>query len=147
MRKALIARNEILKKIPDINALPDPEPDEVVSDQLLIKRAFEPWQYPAEYREFICMPVINAKVELPVRCSSALVDAVIMDSKKGSVVVLSNYTLQPVENLLLGIKVKGKVERIESVHMGEIKFKKKARNEISFSVPLRETDFIKIYYR
>ncbi len=147
MRKALIARNEIMKTIPDINALSEPEPTQVVSDELLIKRAFEPWQYPAEYRDFICSPVMNAKLDLPVKCSAGLVDAVIMDSEKGSVLVLSNYTFQPIQQVFLDVKTKGRVQRVESVHNGKIKFKSSGSNRISFSIPLVETDFIKIYYR
>ena len=147
IRNALIERNRVMEKIQDVNALPEPEPYEVVSDDLLIKRAFEPWKYPAEYRDFICLPMVNAKLDMPVKCSVPLVDAVIMDSKKGSVLVLSNYTFQPIKDVLLDVKVNQRVLRVESVHSGQLTFRKSGFNRISFSVPLIETDFIKIYYR
>lgn len=145
MRKALIHRNEIMKGIPDLNLLKEPSPDEVVSEQLLIKRAFEPWKYPDEYSDFICKPVYESKINLPVKCSHLLIDAVIMDSNSGSVVVLSNYTFQPIEKLEIEVGVLKPVKKVVSIHQGSLKFRYQ-KGKIRFELPLKETDFIKIYY-
>ena len=146
MRIALIARNEVMKQTEDIDKISEPDPSSIVSDALLIKRAFEPWKYPEHYRNLICMPVYNAKVDLPVICSVPLVDAVIMDTENGSVVVLSNYTFQPIKKLDLEVKVLKRVKKVESVHNGIIEFVQKS-GRIKFSLGLKETDFVKIYYR
>jgi len=145
MRKALIHRNTLMKSIPDLAALEEPDPSSVVSEKLLIKRAFEPWGYPEEYRDLICQPVFEAKVNLPLYCSHALVDAVVMDGEKGSVVVLSNYSFQPLENVEIEVVALKNVKKVESVNRGQLKFSHRDR-KIRFSLPLRETDFIKIYY-
>ncbi|MCM8758367.1 MAG: beta-galactosidase trimerization domain-containing protein [Candidatus Omnitrophica bacterium] len=145
MRLALIARNQVMKNIPDLNALREPDPSEVVSDQLLIKRAFEPWVYQKHYRDLICKPVFEAGLELPIKCSIPIVDAVVMDSDRASLVVLSNYTFQPIEKIQIEVLPLKKVQKIESVHQGVLKFSKKGER-VAFELPLRETDFVKIYY-
>ncbi|MCM8763907.1 MAG: beta-galactosidase trimerization domain-containing protein [Candidatus Omnitrophica bacterium] len=145
MRKALIHRNEIMKDIANLDEIEQPDPSAVVSEKLLIKRAFEPWNYPQQYRDLICLPVFETRIDLPVRCSHPLVDAVMMDSEKGSVLVLSNYTFQPIKNLQIEVIPKKQVRKVESVHCGPLSFSLRA-GRLKFSVPLRETDFIKIYY-
>ncbi|MCX7705417.1 MAG: beta-galactosidase [bacterium] len=146
MRQALIARNNVMKSINDLNALEEPSPCVVVPDQLLIKRAFEPWQYPQAYRDFICKPVLESGIDLPVKCSHALIDAVVMDADKGSVLVLANYTFQPIEKLEIGIMPLKQISKVESVHHGLLKYSRKGK-VLTFTLPLRETDFVKVYYR
>ncbi|HOL34978.1 MAG TPA: beta-galactosidase trimerization domain-containing protein, partial [bacterium] len=146
MRKALIARNQLMKDTGEIEKIQEPAASKIATDQQLLKRAFEPWQYPEEYRNVICMPVHQAGVNLPVICSAALVDATVMDSEKGSVLVLSNYTFQPIAELTLEVKPLRRVKRVESVHCGQIRFSQHA-DRIRFSLPLQETDFVKIYYQ
>jgi len=146
MRKALIARNQLMKDAGDLEKVQEPLPSEVATDIQLIKRAFEPWQYPEEYRNLISMPMYQTECALPVKCSTALVDAIVMDTEKGSVVVLSNYTFQPITELTLDVKPLRRVTKVESVRCGSIRFTQHS-DHIRFSLPLRETDFVKIYYR
>ncbi|NQU12062.1 beta-galactosidase trimerization domain-containing protein [bacterium] len=147
IRRALIARNELLEKAKAAGTLEDPIPDPaaVIPDEAILRRSGEPWQYPAEYREFVVAPALAANPKLPVECSVPLVDAVVMDSEAGSVVVLANYTLQPLAEVMLTVETLKPARRVESVHRGPIKFRKVGRNRISLMLPLQETDFVKVY--
>ena len=57
---------------------------------------------------------------------------------------LANHTLQPIASLKLGVRVSGAVKDVVSVHHGKLEHKVEAPNQISFSLPLDSTDFVKI---
>ena len=90
-------------------------------------------------------PALEAKADQPVLCSVPLVDAVCMETEKGLVVPLANYTLQPVQKVGLAVESKKSVQRVESVHHGNLQFKQEG-GRVNFSLPLVETDFVKLYY-
>jgi hypothetical protein len=91
------------------------------------------------------MPLQEPYVETSLKCSVPLVDAVLMESTGGLVIPLANYTLQPLEEVGLEVKVAGSVERIESIHHGQLSFTT-IGSSVEFSLPLQETDIIKIYF-
>jgi hypothetical protein len=123
-----------------------PAPDEVASDTQLARRTGDPWDFPAGIRGIINAPVYEAKLVLPVRCSVPLVDAVLMESAKGAVVPLSNYTCQPQKEIVLTVKTAKPVTQVVSVRRGKLAFKNIGGNRVTFSMPLMETDFVKLYY-
>jgi len=112
----------------------------------LIKNSYNPWEFPADVREFILQPVRAAKIDPPILCDVPLVDAVYMTCDKGVVIPLANYTLKPIEKLTLRVRVGRDVQRIESVHHGELKYERKG-DRFTFSLPLGSSDFLKLYYR
>ncbi len=147
MRPALAAR----KKIADItekNGMKQagiPDPSSIVTDTDLVRRSWCPWQYPAGIRNAIVGPAFQAKAAIPVRCNVPLVDVVCMEAEKGLVVPLANYTLQPIKQLTLSVETGSPIRRVESVHHGSLGFEQKA-GFATFSLPLVETDFVKLYY-
>lgn len=122
-----------------------PDPARYVREKELIGRSYNPWAYPAGIRNILIAPVEDAAVKLPLKCSEPLVDAVLMESSRGLVVPLSNYTLQPLDKVTLDISVSRKVSHVKSVHKGSLNFSAKD-SAISFSLPLQETDIVLVYF-
>lgn len=105
-----------------------------------------PWRYPDRIRSVIALPVHDAKLNLPIRCSLPVVDAVLTGGPKGAVVPLANYTLQPQKKVTLTVQTAKPVRHILSVHQGSVSFQKVGSKSVKFSLPLPETDFVKLYY-
>ena len=147
MRPAIVARNKLVENIEKSGkAQTDmPDPSLTLSDTDLVRRSHCPWKYPAEIRNTINMPALLAKVDIPVLCSVPLVDAVCMEADRGIVVPLANYTLQPLKEVTFAVESTRRVRRVESVHHGALQFKQEA-GRVRFSLPLVETDFVKLYY-
>jgi hypothetical protein len=70
----------------------------------------------------------------------------LVELEQGAVVALSNYTLQPSRKVTLAVTAARKVVRVESVHAGRLKFRRKEDNQVEFALPLRETDFVLLRY-
>jgi hypothetical protein len=150
MYPALTARKK-LERAADkpngrVNTSAMPDPSKVVPAAVVLQRSHSPWEYPAAIGDLIVKPVFAAGVTLPVRCSVPLVDAVLMEGEKGAVVPLSNYTLQPLASITLTVTTKRKVKRVQSVHHKTIPFTRQKANQIKFTLPLRETDFVLLHY-
>ena len=123
-----------------------PPSDRYVSEEELIGRSYNPWKYPAGIRDMIIKPVKENNVDIPLTCNTPLVDAVLMESPDdGYVIPLSNYTLQPLSTITLELKTSRSISRIESVRQGVINFTK-TNSKINFSLPLIDTDIVKIYF-
>lgn len=142
IKEALVERKAVEKRVQNPQL---PAANLVVSDEELIGRSYNPWEYPQAVRDVITMPVQESSAEMPLTCSIPLVDAVLMESTGGLVIPLANYTLQPLEEVKLEVKVAKQIERIESVHHGQLTFKATG-STIEFFLPLQETDIIKIYF-
>jgi len=112
----------------------------------LLKGSYNPWEFPGPVREFILQPVRSAQVDPPVRAGVALVDAVYMTCDRGILVPLANYTLTPIKDLELSVRVPREVSRVESAHHGELKYRQ-AGDRVSFVLPLGCTDFVKVHYK
>jgi hypothetical protein len=144
VRKALVAKGDIEKKATDINdnnGVPGPEDVEPLK---LNEKSYNPWQYPADVRDTIIAPVRAANVEVPIKCSVPLVDAVYMTGGKDILIPLANYTLQPIKDMILDIAVDKPVHAVKSVYQGNIKFEKIGANKIRIHLPLDCTDFVTI---
>ena len=104
-------------------------------------------KYPAGIRELIIKPVLENNINIPLTCNTPLVDAVLMESQEGYVIPLSNYTLQPIDNISLNIKTTKDISSVESARQGSIKFTYSEDSSIDFSLPLMDTDIVKIYFK
>jgi hypothetical protein len=111
-----------------------------------LERSRNPWDFPADVRDFILTPVRSAKIIPPLSCSTPLVDAVPMHSPEGIVIPLSNYTLEKIDDVAFTIKTDRPVKRVESTYQGEIEFQQSG-GRIAFSLPLAASDYVKIYYQ
>ncbi len=142
IKEALVEKKSVANRVTNPTI---PAANLVVSDEELIGRSYNPWKYPQAVRNVITMPLQEPYVETSLKCSVPLVDAVLMESTGGLVIPLANYTLQPIEEVGLEVKVAGSVERIESIHHGQLSFTT-IGSSVKFSLPLQETDIIKIYF-
>ena len=140
----LVERNKVAPNI-NLQEVKLPDPDKIATETQLLARSYNPWKYPEQIRNLLVLPVKNAGVEMSISCSIPLVDAVMMECDKGILIPLANYTLQPIKNVELTVKTKKPVKSIESTHIGKIPFNQQ-RGYIKFSLPLKETDFIKLLY-
>ncbi|MCM8758768.1 MAG: beta-galactosidase [Candidatus Omnitrophica bacterium] len=142
--QALVERNKLSEGI-KTQEIQTPEPDKIATETQLLSRSYNPWKYPENIRNFVLMPVMAANLDLPVKCDVPLVDAVIMECDKGLLVPLANYTLQPLEKINLEVKTKKAIKSVESAHCGKIPFIQE-KDRVKFSMPLKETDFVKLIY-
>lgn len=143
IKEALVHRNAIEVNTSDPIIPPS---DKYASEEELIGRSYNPWKYPKDIRDLIIKPVLENNVNIPLTCNTPLVDAVLMESSEGYVIPLSNYTLQPLSSITLNLKTSKKISRIETARQGVINYSV-SNNSINFSLPLRDTDVIKIYFK
>jgi hypothetical protein len=112
----------------------------------LSKRSRNPWDFPAEVREFILSPVHGAKIIPPLGCSVPLVDAVLMHCPAGIVIPLANHTLQALDKVDFTLKIDRPISRVETVYQGKLDFQQQ-QDHIAFSLSLDASDYVKIYYQ
>jgi hypothetical protein len=112
-----------------------------------LERSRNPWEFPEAVREILLTPVRTAGVDPPLSCSVPLIDAVLLHCDRGMVIPLANYTLEPVANIDLSVRIEHPIDRIETVHLGRIDFEHEGNDRIRFSMPLEASDYVKIYYR
>lgn len=144
MRRALLAKGNVEARRQQLKSESGvPSPEDVVPLKIA-EKSYNPWQYPAEVREFVLKPVRQAKIAAPITCSVPMVDAVYMTSEKGLVIPLANYTLQPIKNMTLDIAIEKPVREVRSVHQGLLQYKALSANKIRVSLPLDCTDFITV---
>jgi len=102
---------------------------------------------PAKVRQVIPAPVASADVKPPVTCNVPVADAICMTADRGAVIPLANHTLKPITRLELTVSVAKPIDRIESVHQGQIAFESRGDRGAGLTLPVESTDFVKIYYR
>lgn len=142
--RAIVDRNKVAFGV-DLQKVKIPSPEEIATETQLLTRSYNPWNYPQHIRNLIILPVKDKDIEMPVICNIPLIDAVAMACDKGILVPIANYTLQPIKKLVLTVKTKKPVKSVESVHAGKISFQQQG-NFVKFSMPLKETDFVKLLY-
>jgi len=115
-------------------------------EAMLLKGSYNPWAFPADVRAVLLQPVRSAQIDPPVKCSAPLVDAVYMTCDKGILIPLANYTLQPIRELELAVRVPRDIAEIETAHQGRLKFERSG-DRVVFSLPLGATDFVKLHFK
>jgi hypothetical protein len=110
----------------------------------LTGQSYNPWDFPADVRDLILLAAQG--VSRPVECSHPLVDAVFMPGEKGILIPLANYTLTPISNLTLRVKVPRSIQKAESAVRGDIEFQQRSATEIEISLPLENNDFVALRY-
>ena len=109
------------------------------------ERSYNPATYPAAEREFLLLPVQQAKVVTPVVLSHPLVEAFYLEGSQGAVVTLANYGLVPIDKLSVTIHTRRKAQ-IESVRRGPLNLSR-ADATATVRLPLIDTDMLKVYWR
>lgn len=116
------------------------------SDGELLKRSHNPWLYPAGIRDRLLTPVRAAGVSPALTCDTPLIDAVALPCEQGTLIALSNHTLQPIERLELRLKTGKPVTRVESVRSGPIEVTTEEGGVIRFRLPLDASDFVTVVH-
>jgi len=144
IKYALHHRAGIEKELANSPKDQDQRSSEILPGVDLIGKSYNPWEFPAETRDFITAPVREAHVELPIQCNIPLVDATYLECDSGILIPLANYSLRPIKDLRLAVRVPGKIREVVSVHHGTLAYTFEAPNQICFSLPLTSTDFVRI---
>jgi len=110
----------------------------------LLERSYNPWDFPANVREALLTPVRDANVLPPLSCDMPLVDAVGLPCEQGTLVVLANHTLRPLEHLTLEFRTDKTVEYVESVRHGRLAFESPRPGTIRWVMPLEASDYVKV---
>lgn len=139
IKPALVARKAIDAKLKASEPLVD-------ADRTLVERSANPWDFPANVRDFLLAPVRTENLEIPLACDTPLVDAVYMRSDAGVLIPLANYTLRPLEKVTLYVALTKPIARVESARHGAIPFTQ-SDFSVTFSLPLEANDFVKLYDR
>lgn len=110
----------------------------------LTELSYNPWEFPSALRELILAP--TKSLQRPIECSHALVDAVFMPSEHGIVIPLANYTLTPIDKLVLKIATPKKIAKIDSVVHGKLEFQQGDGDKVELSLPLGNNDFLMLWF-
>ncbi len=112
-----------------------------------LERSYNPWEYSAEVRDLILRPVREAGVSPPLTCEVPLVDAVVLDTERGLVIPLANFTLEPRDRVSFTLRTDREIARIESVRHGELAVEKEEDGLVGFALPLAASDYVKVYFQ
>jgi hypothetical protein len=102
---------------------------------------FLPTAFSAEVRSLFDLPLRLAKLTKPVECSEPLVDASIVESDKGIVIPLANFTGKPIKHLRVTLRDVGEPRRIRTTQQGELKARRGA-DGLVVEFPIGLTDFL-----
>ena len=97
--------------------------------------------YVGPQRDVITAGARWAKVARPVVCSVARVEANLLSSSHGKVVLLANWTMQPISPLMVTIRPSGPVQSIQSIKQGRLPFQS-VNGAIELTLPLGSTDML-----
>lgn len=100
--------------------------------------------YRARERELITVAAKAAGVVRPVEVDYPLLETSLLESEKGFVVSLINFSAQPIENAEVLVRGVGKVSSVKSAARGELAYRREG-NSIRFSLPVGYSDFVAIY--
>lgn len=114
------------------------------SDRELLERSHNPWLYPADIRDRLLTPVKDSNILRVLTCDTPLVDAVALPCAQGTLIALSNHTLQPLGQVRLELKTGKPVTRVESVRHGVLTSAADEAGVTGFTLPLDASDFVMV---
>lgn len=97
--------------------------------------------WPARPRQLVAWALEQAKVTPAVRAGVPVVEATLLSGKEGSVIVLANFTYEPIDRLVVDVRLPGKPTSAKSVEHGELQVEPTA-DGVRLSLPLDWTDLI-----
>jgi hypothetical protein len=98
-------------------------------------------KWPAEPRQLIQAPLDAAGVAPAAGCDVPVVETSLLDGAHGAVVVLVNYTYQPIADLSVDVKLSRDVKRATSAEGANVRMDKTA-DGLRLHLPLGWTDFV-----
>lgn len=125
------------------------EVDLVTSMQLESQRLSDvststaPNEFDDALRQFILAPALASGVAVPVRTSEPLVEATLMESEKGWVVLLANYSGKPIKNLQVTIDIGSRPSgEIQCSRQGQLQSTNPKPTAVQIQIPLDSTDMV-----
>ncbi len=100
--------------------------------------------YVGAERQVITAGAQWAKVARPVVCSVACVETNLLSSSHGRVVLLANWTMEPIRSLTVTVRPNGLVQSVESVKQGRLPFHR-VNDAIEMALPLGATDILLLH--
>jgi hypothetical protein len=97
--------------------------------------------YVGHERDVVTAGARWTKVVRSVVCSMACVEANLLSSSHGRVVLLANWTMQPIASLKVGVRLNGAVQSVESIKRGRLPFRA-INGVIEMTLPLDSTDML-----
>jgi hypothetical protein len=99
--------------------------------------------YREPHRKLITGFALESGIERPVTCSVPMVEADLLESDRGTGLVLANYTGQPLPQLDLTVVMPVKPSAVFSSERGEIPFQYDSQTRrVQLSLPLDSVDFV-----
>lgn len=99
--------------------------------------------YHETHRKLITGFALESGIERPVTCSVPMVEADLLESDRGTGLVLANYTGQPLPQLDLTVVMPVKPSAVFSSERGEIPFQYDSQTKrVQLSLPLDSVDFV-----
>ena len=102
---------------------------------------FLPTAFSPEIRALFDLPLRLAGVTKPVECSEPLVDASILESDRGIVIPLANFSGRPIKRIRVTLRDVGEPRRIYTTERGDLRPQRRA-DGIVVEFPIRLTDFL-----
>ena len=102
-------------------------------------RLAEKW--PAFQREFILAPLVEAEIKPQVMLSHPVVEAGVYDHPNASVLVLANFTYEPIKELECRVPIERRCFSVRSLQKGPLDFVNED-DHVVFTVPLDLNDVI-----
>jgi hypothetical protein len=102
---------------------------------------FLPTEFSPEIRALIGLPLQLAGVTKPVECSEPLVDASLLESARGIIIPLANFTGQPIRRLRVTLRDVGAPRRIYTTERGDLRPQMTA-DGLVVEFPIGLTDFL-----
>lgn len=101
--------------------------------------------YRKKERDVITKAFEISGIKKPVEVSREIVEAMSLECETGVSVVLVNYTMKDIEELLVRVNDVGKAERVYSSEKNAgIPFRQEG-NDVTFALPLNHSDIVNIY--
>ncbi|MCL2330431.1 MAG: hypothetical protein FWC56_03915, partial [Phycisphaerae bacterium] len=98
-------------------------------------------KWPAEPRELVQLPLDLAKIKPVAQASVPVVETGLLIGEKGSVLVLANYTYQPIDKLSVDVTMAGPITQATSTNGSPVKLSK-ISGGIRLELPLDCVDMV-----
>ncbi len=98
-------------------------------------------KWPENPRRIVEIALESAQIAPAARCDKPVVETSLLTGEKGSAVVLANYTYQPIENLVIDVKLPTPPTRALSVEGSPVTLEKTG-DGVRLKTALKWTDII-----
>lgn len=99
-------------------------------------------KWTSEPREIIKMPLEAAKISSVIETNVPVVETNLLTGNEGSVIVLANYTYQPINDLTIDVKISKPFKQAVSIEGKKVSVQKIEDGKVRLQLPFEWTDMI-----